>query len=187
MGMRPNEVCQLTTNDVGKTKDGIWYVDVEDSDGEVVKTIKTANSRRRIPLHPELLKIGFLSFVETRRKAKHDPYILPGLKGDGYSNRARYALRRFNENFLPNTVKLDDRQSVYSLRHSFRDALRRVDASPSALKALGGWSQGNLISDNYGDQFDLSLQVKWIEKVAYPGLDLSFLHQQATVGEFVAS
>ena len=122
-------------------------------------------------------KIGFVGFIEGRRKAKDDPYLLPGLKDDGYGNRARYALRRFNEAFMPAAITLGNRQSFYSLRHSFRDALRRVDAPPFALKALGGWSQGNLVSDNYGNQFDLTLLAKWIEKVAYPGLDLSLLYQ----------
>lgn len=177
MGTRPNEVCQLTKNDVGKTQEGIWYIDVDDSGGEVTKTIKTATSRRRVPVHPELERIGFADFAEARRKAKDGPYLLPNLKDDGYGNRARYALRRFNEAFLPAAITLGDRQSFYSLRHSFRDALRRVDAPSYALKALGGWSQGNLVSDNYGNQFDLTLLARWIEKVAYPGLDLSFLYR----------
>lgn len=176
MGMRPNEVCQLTVADIRTTKDGIWYIDVNESDGEVTKTLKTATSRRRVPVHNELVRIGFLDFVANRHKALDSPYLLPGIKENSYGNRASYALRRFNETFLPAAITLGKRQSFYSFRHSFRDALRRVDAPPSALKALGGWSQGNLVSDNYGDQFDLDLQVKWIELVAYPGLDLSFLH-----------
>lgn len=176
MGLRPNEACQLLVSDIKSTKDGIWYIRVEEATGEVAKTIKTNSSRRCVPIHADLRRLGFLDFVEERRKAKDEPYLLPGLRPDKYENRAAYALRRFKETFLPAAITLKERQSFYSLRHSFRDALRRVDAPPAALKALGGWSQGSLVSDNYGDPLNLQMQTKWINMVSYPGLDLSFLY-----------
>ena len=69
MGMRPNEVCQMLVADVKRTKAGTWYVDVvassdEDEDNgaavQGVKTLKTVASRRRIPIHSELIALGFL-------------------------------------------------------------------------------------------------------------------------------
>jgi hypothetical protein len=38
-------------------------------DDETGRTVKTENSLRAIPLHPELLRIGFLKFVDHRQKA----------------------------------------------------------------------------------------------------------------------
>ena len=67
-------------------------------------------------------------------------------------------------------------QSFYSLRHNFRDALRRIGAPADALQALGGWSQGRLVSDDYGDKANPDYQTQFINEVAYAGLDLSHLY-----------
>jgi hypothetical protein len=44
------------------------------------------------------------------------------------------------------------------------------------LTAVGGWSQGKLTSDAYGDASDPDYQIEIIRKVSFPGLDLSALH-----------
>jgi len=85
-------------------------------------------------------------------------------------------LKRFRDSYLPNAIKLEPRQSFYSFRHSWRDALRRINAPSSTLRAVGGWSQGKVASDAYGDQFDPDFQIKFIKKVSFPGLDLTALH-----------
>ena len=80
-GMRPNEAAQMHVQDLKRTAHGTWYFDIvatiDDDEGagskDSSKTLKTATSRRKIPLHPELLKIGFLQFVEQRKKAGTGP------------------------------------------------------------------------------------------------------------------
>jgi integrase len=182
LGLRPNEAAQLHTNDLKRTAKGSWYLEIEptaDEDEEVkgaAKTLKTATSRRKIPLHPELLKIGLVQFVEQRKKTSQGPRLFPSLTPDLYGNSATYALKRFREVYLPDAIKLESRQSFYSFRHSWRDALRRIDAQPATLQALGAWSQGKLTSDDYGDKADPDYQVQFIEKISFPGLDLSPLH-----------
>ena len=133
MGMRPNEACQMLATDVRQTKAGTWYVDVastNDDDEDVVpvqtKTLKTTASRRRIPVHPKLIAIGFLDFVKARQASSTVQRLLPGLKPDQYGNLATYALRRFRETFLPEGIVMSQRQSFYSFRHSFREASQVV-------------------------------------------------------------
>jgi integrase len=183
-GARPNEMAQLHVADLKQTKIGTWYLDIaetadddEESTG-AAKTLKTATSRRRIPLHPELIKIGFAQLVEQRKKASSDPHLFPDLKPDKYGNVAAYALKRFRESYLPEAIKLEARQTFYSFRHSWRDALRRIEAPDSTLEAVGGWSQGKT-SDSYGDPNDPDLQFKIIRKISFEGLNLSTLHQNA--------
>jgi integrase len=169
----------MLVGDVRQTKIGTWHVDIaafvddeEPSTSTANKTLKTATSRRRIPVHPELLAIGFLDLLKGKAATSR---LFPGLKPDQYGNLATYALRRFRETFLPEAITLQPRQSFYSFRHSFRDALRRIDAQPATLQALGGWSQGALVSDAYGDQADPDYQAKFIAQVAFGELDLTFL------------
>jgi integrase len=196
IGMRPREIAQIEVADIKQTKAGTWYIDIavspESDEGEdtggghkVKKSVKTVTSKRQIPIHPELTLIGFWEFVEKRREsAKQDPYLLPGLKPDKYGNRAAYALRRFNESYLPQAIALEERQSFYSFRHSFRDALRRCKAPSDTLQALGGWSQSptgkdeKVVSDDYGNKADPDIQKEWIAKISYHDLDLSHLRNQ---------
>ena len=173
-GARPNEICHLNIENVKCSKNGTWYLDLREA-----KRLKTKTSRRRIPIHPEILHIGFLAFVEERRKAngKHESQLFPEIRANKYNNAASYPTRRFRERFIPAEITLDERQSFYSFRHNFRDALRRIEAPPETLLAVAAWSQaGKVVSDNYGDPGNPDLHIKWVEKVSYPGLDLSFLH-----------
>jgi hypothetical protein len=64
---RPNELCQLFVHDVKQTKAGVWYLDCVNEDE--TQSRKTRTSRRRIPIHTELIRLGFIDFVERRRKA----------------------------------------------------------------------------------------------------------------------
>jgi hypothetical protein len=176
-GMRPNEAAQLHAADLKQTEKGTWYLDIEATTDEdeaangAAKTLKTATSRRKIPLHSELIKIGFVQFVEHRKKSGLGPRLFPDLKPDTYGNHATYALKRFRETYLPEAIKMESRQSFYSFRHSWRDALRRIDAPPATLAAVGGWSHGKLTSDDYGDKADPDYQAQIMEKISFPELD----------------
>jgi integrase len=184
MGMRPNEICQLQPSDVKRTEKGTWYVDIvatTDDDeflvtGKPSKTLKTDTSRRKIPIHPELIKVGFLDFAIAPKSAKSDR-LFKNLKPDQYGNFATYPLKRFNEVYLPDAIEMKRAQSFYSFRHSFRDALRENKAGPDTLKALGGWSQGNVTSDSYGDNTNPDLHAESVAKIKFGNLDLSFLYK----------
>lgn len=179
-GCRPNEACSLTVDDVKQTAKGVSYLDFNDKGDE--KSLKNSASRRRVPIHPQLVSIGFLDFVADRRSKakKFGPRLFPELKSKTGEpgNFAWYATRRFNEFFLPAEVKMEDRQSLYSIRHSVRDALRRIKASEEALFAIGGWSPsgGAAVSSHYGNAKDPDLWVEEVAGIEYPGLDVSFLY-----------
>ena len=180
-GMRPNEVCQLSAADVARTAKGIWYISIDTSGGAVEegsavkKTLKTASSKRRVPVHPILEAIGFLEFVRLRKEADSTGRLFPELAPNKYNNHAWYLLKQFNEVILPKSIVLEPRQSFYSLRHSWRDALRRAKATPDVLAAFG-WSQGKLASDDYGDKYDPDTLSDFVSTISFPGLDLSHLH-----------
>lgn len=177
-GARPNEIAQLEIGDVKQTVAGTWYLDLtngEDEDGG--KRLKTASSRRRIPVHSELIRIGFLQFVVKRKKEGVSQRLFHELTPDKYGNLATYATRRFNERFIGEEIELGPRQSLYSLRHNVRDALRRVHAPEETLLAVTGWSpSGKAVSYQYGDPGNPDHHISWVAKIAYDGLDLSFLH-----------
>jgi integrase len=183
-GARPNEICQLDIADIRETENGTWYFDLVDQadDDEAEnrpkeagrKRLKTSTSRRKIPLHPQLIRCGLLDHVQELQEAGATR-LFPQLKPDASGYLSSYPLKRFRETFLPQAVELGRRQSFYSFRHCFRDALRAIEAPPDTLQALGGWSQGRLASDNYGTRANPDLQKKYVEQISFEGLDLSHL------------
>lgn len=64
-GMRMNEIRQLHVADIHRL-DGVdcFFVTEGPSDADNGKRLKTAASERFIPIHPQLVEIGFSSFVD---------------------------------------------------------------------------------------------------------------------------
>jgi integrase len=183
MGMRPKEIFQLHTADLRRTDKGTCYIDIDatDDDDEApvqfTKTTKTKASRRQIPLHPELIKIGFVQFVSEQRQTSDDARLFPDITRNKYGDPAHYPLKRFRDTFLKEAIVLRPRQSPYSFRHSWRDATRWAKLSADFLKAVGAWEQGSSSSaDNYGSKSLPDVFAEDMAKIAYEGLDLSHLY-----------
>jgi integrase len=175
-GARPGEVLQLSIKDVKRTAAGTWFFDLMNEDG--TKSLKTSTSRRRVPIHSELIRLGVLEFVEKRKKAAEDDgaRLFTGIKPDKYGSLTDVPSKAFNRTFLRAEIKLEARQALYSLRHNVRDALRRCKAPPEALRHIAGWGASKEVSDHYGEPGSPDLMAEWMEKIDYPGLDLTFLH-----------
>lgn len=80
-GLRPRELLQMHVSDVQCTREGTWFIDVvasgEDSESNAPpKSLKTASSRRQVPLHRTILQAGFLMFVHERGADLPDPSAL---------------------------------------------------------------------------------------------------------------
>jgi|GEM_PF-2017894 len=111
---RPNEIAQLRASDVKKSLGGSWYFDLMPESDDAAIQLKTETSRRRIPVHSELLKFGLLQFVaDCGAKRGPEAELFPTLKPNKYGNRAWYAAKRINEKFLPEVVELKHDQSLF--------------------------------------------------------------------------
>jgi hypothetical protein len=76
-GNRLEEFAQLHRADV-RHEGGIWFLDIND---EGTKRVKNEQSKRRVPIHPELLRLGFLDHLETTAPKAEDrlfPLLRPG-------------------------------------------------------------------------------------------------------------
>ena len=63
-GTRRNEIFFLTSNDVFQ-KYGIWIIQLNTNE---LKNVKSGSVPHSIPIHPLLKRLGFLEFVEERRR-----------------------------------------------------------------------------------------------------------------------
>ncbi|WP_232479977.1 site-specific integrase, partial [Sphingomonas sp. TX0522] len=182
-GMRQAEICQLLTADVRSIENVLCFV-VSDVDGGS-KRLKTAASRRLVPVHPELMRIGFAHYVSERRRSG-DCRLFPDLSLDSlglYSGKfAKWFAR-----FLASTNAAAPGACFHGFRHSFRDALRDARIDRDIALTLGGWttssgSSGGGVADAYGRGYRSSALNDAISKIAYPGLDLSHLYVETSKG-----
>jgi integrase len=71
-GARVNELCQINPQtDVGEEA-GIAFLHITEqteADDGVTKSVKTESSRRKVPVHPRLIELGFLAYVDALRRS----------------------------------------------------------------------------------------------------------------------
>jgi len=172
-GSRLEELCQLLVSDIVHDARFGWYMyitEVSDDEGSN-KGIKTTNSRRRVPIHPELIEAGFLRYVERRRKAG-DVRLFPELKQDSKGNWSGNWSKwwgRYAREVLGITSKL---KVFHSTRHNFKDACREAGIEEEVHDALTGHSGGGVGRKYKGEFYPLKPLVKAIKKVKYHGFKL---------------
>jgi integrase len=183
-GFRMQEAAQLNTEDL-KVLDGILYFHVRKhmergskAIGTVTKRLKNKHSERIIPVHSELLKIGFEAFLEMRRQDTSSgrlfPDLRPGATGSLSNPFSKWAQRfldkALGEDRVTNTV-------FHSFRHNFRDALRDGHVSDDDARQLGGWKELRTTADSsYGHGHTLKRYQEWLEQADFGDLDLSHLY-----------
>lgn len=180
-GARLNELCQLAVEDV-KQEDGIDFLHIT-NEGEDQR-VKTASGRRRIPIHRQLLDLGFLALVEERRK-EGSIRLFPELpKGkDGYfSGEFSKSFSRYLERIGIKTKKT----SFHSLRHTFEDACRAATIYGEIMDALQGHAEGGQ-RDRYGSGYPIRVLNEALQRISYPSVDLSALPRLTNAEDGVAA
>jgi integrase len=147
-------------------------------DPEQGKRLKNRGSRRVIPVHPELVRLGFLDFVkkakrERGRDTRLFPLLSPGPRG-GYGE----AWSKWFGRYIRSLGITNEDRVFHSFRHGFKDALRAAGVSEDINDGLTGHAGGNSVARGYGAKdmmrrFGLPALADAVSKVAYPGLDLS--------------
>jgi integrase len=87
-GARLEELADLYGRDVREV-DGIWtlhIVEMLDKAGGGSRRLKTGNAERLIPLHPEMIRLGFLAYVQNTAPGADDP-LFPDLEPQGMDRR----------------------------------------------------------------------------------------------------
>ncbi len=147
------------------------------ADRKAGKTLKTRSSERVVPIHPQLVKLGFLQYVAERRRDGADAWLFP-LIAPGKGRSRISAWSKWFGRFLRTTAGVVDTNKVFhSFRHKFSDGATRGGVDPEVRKALMGHSDGS-VSGGYGSAAMLE---RWgarglrsaVAKIVYPGLNLS--------------
>jgi hypothetical protein len=179
-GARQAELAGVTVADVRvepETLTPLFYVTTQISRG---KHLKTKGSQRVIPIHPQLVKLGFLRYVDNVRHQHGEqaflfPLIAPKHKWDrtGVSAYSKWFGRYLRAQGVTDTAKV-----FHSFRHGFKDALRKTTPDEELRDALTGHRGPKSVGRGYGAKemlarFGLTNLKSAVEKVEYVGLDLT--------------
>jgi len=159
-GARLEELGQLRVADV-RHEDGVDYLAIEPGDG---KRVKTKSSKRRVPIHPELIKLGLLGFVEGQRAAGQ-VRLFPELKGSRFSLTAAWS--KYWGRHVRSLGITDRRKVLHSLRHGWKTAARSV-MSEELHDAITGHSNGS-VGRAYGN-VPLKALAEAMAKVRFDGV-----------------
>ena len=141
-GARQSELCQLRVADVVETPEGLdLYVlsdgaDAEDGTPETIT--KTETSNRRLPVHPDLIALGFKDYWQDIKKAGQK-VLFPDVRRAPGRSVGEY----FSDWFLVyrRAQKLDKRwMDLHAFRHTASTRLTDAGVSDSVADYLTGHS-----------------------------------------------
>ncbi|MGF6412560.1 DUF6538 domain-containing protein [Paraburkholderia sp. MM5482-R1] len=155
-GARLEELCQLAPDDIREEA----YIDADDTrktawclrlvhNDERGQAVKNAGSVRRIPLHPDLIALGFVAYAHSH---KGKPRIFPALKPNSYGEESGNWSKWFGKYLRGPCGVTDKRMVFYSFRHTFKDTCRERSIGKDVADAMQGHDDGDA-SSGYGSEF----------------------------------
>ncbi|CDX21976.1 Phage integrase [Mesorhizobium sp. ORS 3324] len=171
-GARPAEIAQLHTADIRQDA-GVWIMDIND-EGENKRT-KNHNSKRVVPIHSELIRVGLLKHHE-RMVAAGERQLFPEVEIPKEGQIAAQFSREFNRYLTDIGVKTGKNLVTYSLRHTVVDQLRTAGFMDNEIETIVGHEKRTQTA-KYGKRREgtLKLRVDLVNSISYPNLRLEHL------------
>jgi integrase len=169
-GMRSGEIAQLRAAAIEQI-DGILCIRLADP-----RLLKTEASVRDIPVHSELLRLGFGRLVERRRETA-GALLFPDIRENGKEDRSSEFSKSFRKMLVGAGIE-DPSLTMHSFRHTFAHALVAAQVPQATAEALQGWGgkkPRNMFA-HYGGRPPVSQLAEAVELVVFPTLNLQHLY-----------
>jgi len=165
-GARQGEIAQMYVNDCIQV-DGIPCFNIT-TDNEGDKKIKTVAGYRTIPIHPVLLKMGFLEYVFEQKKSGHER-IWSEFKrtSKGYGASFERFFSRFNRQYITE----DKKKVFHSLRHNYTNNLKQNGVEESTIAEMVGHAVSSMTFGRYGKPFEPKVLLDAMIKLDH-GIDI---------------
>jgi integrase len=168
-GMRLDEICQLYVDDVKYDDYGIPYFDIN---AELDKSVKNDVSWRCIPIHPILIKLGFLEYVEKLRKEGKVRLWeqLKWRKKGGYGKDFGKWYQDFNRYYITK----DKKKVFHSFRHNMEDIMKKLRIEEVLRNDILGHANKGEGNARYGKNCPVLLMREVFDMIDY-GIDVEIL------------
>ena len=154
-GCRLNELCQIYTEQIIE-KEGVYFFKIEDEHED--QKLKNRSSRRKIPIHPMLIDLGILKFIEKQKKENKtrlfSELYYTEKKGYGNAFSKLFNDKKFKFSWLDKQAKekLENEDillDLHSFRHNFSGSLKGLE-EVGLLDYFLGHRQNSLSQSKYG-------------------------------------
>lgn len=171
-GARLNEICQLRFEDI-KQIDNIWCFDINENSEN--KSIKNASSKRLVPIHPFLIKLGLLDFIKDQKEhsklasKENRNNIFYGLNfqtKNGYGGTISNWFGRYLKDIGLKRPEL----TFHSFRHTVASRLANSGVSTEIRNAISGWTQKGTGERIY-THLDIHTIMTELEKLKYESVE----------------
>lgn len=137
---------------------------------------KTGKKGRAFPLHPILIQLGFVDFIQKRKeeeKAEDDPMIFKGVYQTKTNNYYEGDVQAYMEKMLIKAGIKNDKQTYHCLRHSYKQfSSSTYDIRQEDYKTIGGWTTDKSAAEKYGDQIPPHVTIKSLRLLEFGIEDL---------------
>ncbi len=173
-GSRANATMTLQYNNVVK-KDDLWCIHF--SENHAIKHLKNDASERFVPIHKQLLDLGFVDYVERKKSklnAKDEDFIFSKCitKGGQYNNKY---LDRYLFKFLKDIDVKDKGYDFHSFRKNASLAMQSARLIPTIINAIIGWEGKDTMEQSYSN-YGLNQINEELNKFSYAYLQDEFKH-----------
>ncbi len=134
VGRRLEEIAQLQVADI-QSVNGVWCIRISDQGDD--QHLKTLSSFRRVPIHQELLRCGFLGFVEKQKAAGHRR-LFSDLSNDNANKTWSNALGKWFARLLDEVGLTDPALDYHSFRYTFKQQCSLCGIATETRDALTG-------------------------------------------------
>ncbi len=164
-GARLNEICQLYAEDIHRTG-SLWYFSFIRNRND--QSLKNEYSWREVPIHPDLIEMGFLDFVKEVKEMKKKRLFYT-LK---YQNTNHYggALTKWFAQYLDKLGLNSNKLVFHSFRYTIKQKLRDKKVSAEYQRAILGWERKGIGEERYGEVIPAKELKDAIYKIKYPCL-----------------
>lgn len=159
-GARREELCKLRPRDI-KIENGIAFIWIDFTE---TGRIKNDHSVRPVPLHGELIRLGFLDFVHECGKRGYD-VLFPEL-------RPTNAVQGFGDVYFKNVwahlkarARLTGDATVHGMRHRFSTDLKTQKVFSEFRQDVMGHAGANINEERYSDAGPLAELLAVVEQL----------------------
>jgi integrase len=163
-GARVAEIGQLRVDDVREVDDVWCFCFTDAGEGQ---SLKTEASRRVVPLHPNLIDLGFLGYVSKVRNEGH-PRIFHGLKLESVNGQGSAFSSAFSRHLAAVGIRSADTHKIgfHSLRKTVVQAMQDQQV-PSEFRAQ---YVGHELHDEHHDAYSRAYTPRELAKKIHPAL-----------------
>jgi len=162
-GARLTELAAMPVEHVRQTPEGTWYFDLTD------RQVKNVTSQRVIPLHPQLIALGFLDYVADLRE-REQVWLFPDLDHEAKVGPGHGFSKWFGR--WTTSIGLTDPEiTFHSFRHTWKRRARQSEVKEELHDVLSG-HKGATVGRSYGEGADIQPLATAMGLIRFPELTL---------------